>query len=247
MKDADLTYGPDDGNVGYLTADEFDKFTRAVANAQKHIAWWRIAGHIKSGDEDELNVRSSDPTIPLYATWLAAEEITNLLQEINHWGTLEDVAKFGHEFALLITREVETAMHKWPMEDRPHKVRFLRCRACQQMTLKYYPPRLSVQSNANSEPVPMNHLHTPAGSKAFTDVITVTVKCTNCRAIEDPMNFAIDAALILEENENAKRRLGKGKRSTPEGEPGQVDGVQVGGGRQGEDDAPSPNPVVVPA
>lgn len=245
MKDADLTYTDDENTIGLLTVVEFDRFTRAVNDARNHVSWWRIAGHIKSGDEDELSVRSSDPTIPLHATWLAAEEITNLLNEINQWATLEDVAKFGHEFALLITREVETAMHKWPMEDRPHKVRFLRCRSCQLMTLKYYPPRLSTPGNALSEPVPVNHPHTPKGHKAVTDLIPVTVKCTNCKAVEDPMNFAIDAALIVEENEIAKRRLGDRKRRPRTGEPVEINGVPVGEGWSGADDAPETTAVVV--
>jgi hypothetical protein len=215
MKDADLTYeiDPNEGSVGLLTVAEFDRFTRAITNARKHVAWWRIAGHIKSGDDDELRARSNEPTIPLYATWLAAEEITNLLQEINHWDTPKDVAKFGHEFALLLTREVEIA------EDKPHKVRFLRCRACQQMTLKYYPPR--------------------AGGA------DITVKCTNCRAVEDPMNFAIDAALIAEENEIAKRRVGSSKRRTRKSGSVDQNGLQVGGRGPSEVDAPEAAALVV--
>lgn len=223
MKDSELTYDPAAGTVGLLTYPEYERFTRAVTDALKHIPWWRIAGQLSAGDADEYKPRSSDPTIPLPATWLAAEEISNLLQEINHWETLEDVARFGHEFALTITREVETAMHKWPMEDRPHKVQFLRCRECQQVSLKYYPPK-------------------SAGSD-------MTIKCTNpnCRAIEDPRNFAHDAALIQEENEIAKRRLGDRKRRTSKSEPHETDGVLVGAAGEGEDDATRANVVAVPA
>lgn len=247
MKDADLVLETEDDSVGYLTGAEFDSFTRAIGNARTHIAWWRIAGHLKGGDSDELRVRSSDPLIPLPATWLAAEEISNLLQEINHLPTLEDVALQMHEFALLITREVETAMHKWPMSDRPHKVKFLRCRACQLVTLKYHPPKSTTPSHRDAMTVPVYDRNAPEGFRAVTDIIDVMVKCTNCGAVEDSKNFSIDAALIHEENEIAKRRVGKGKRSTAESEPGQVDGVQVGGGGEGEDDASGADSVVVSA
>lgn len=204
-------YDPDAGGVGLLTWDQFDRFTRAIDNAQTHVPWWRIAGHIRSGDPDEQKTRSSDPVLPLPSTWLAAEEISNLLSEINQWSTLEDVAKFGHEFALHLTREVETAMHKWPIEDKPHKVRYLRCRECGQMTLKYYPPK--------------------EGGGA------VTVKCTdpNCRAVEDPRNFAHDTALIEMENELAKRRVGDGKRSRNKNKQAQENDVRVDQGGEGED------------
>jgi len=184
---SDDLYDPNAGGVGLLTWDQYERFTRAVDDAQKHVPWWRIAGNITSGDPDEHRTRSSDPKIPLPATWLAAEEITNLLEEINQWSTLEDVAKFGHEFALQLTREVETAMHKWPISDRPHKVRHLQCRTCQRPTLKYYPPRI-------------------AGGD-------ITVRCTesDCRAIEDPRMFEHDALLIVLEAERAKT-LGNGRR-----------------------------------
>jgi hypothetical protein len=247
MRDAELTQDPMHGFIGLLTWDEFDKFTRAIDNARTHIGWWRIAGHLRARDSDELHVRSADPTIPLPGTWLAAEEISNLLQEINQWETLEDVAKFGHEFALLITREVETAMAKWPMSDRPHKVKFLRCRVCQLVTLKYYPPKLTTPSHRDAMPVTVYDPATRHEGVTVTDVIDVTVKCTNCHAVEDSANFSIDAALIHQENEIAKQRLGNGKRRASEGEPGSVDGVPVGGGGEGEDDAPRESPLVVPA
>lgn len=248
MKDADLT-DPEEGFVGMLTQSEYDRFSRAIDTARTHLSWWRIAGHLKTGDTDELHIRSSDPAIPLPATWLAAEEITNLLHEINQWATLTDVATHGYEFALLITREVETAAHKWPMSDRPHKVRFLRCRACQQVTLKYYPPRLASKSHSQSTPVPVYDPQTPAGMVALTDMIDVMVKCTNpdCRAVEDPKNFAHDAALIMEENEIAKRRLGDRRRRTGQGEQVEGDDLPVGESPVGSDEKARSHVVAVPA
>lgn len=222
-------YDPHTAGIGYLTWDEWARFTRAVHNARTHVTWWRIAGHIKTSDSDELRTRSSDPTIPLPPTWLAAEEITNLLQEINHWPTLEDVAHHGPEFAVALTREVETAMHKWPLSDRPHKVQFLRCCTCQQATLKYYPPQPTDPGNPDSITVPARTPDTPEGFTAVADILDVTVKCTNCHTVEDSKNFAHDAALIQQENEIAKqRRLGDRGRRRRKSEPDNTDGVQVG-------------------
>jgi len=228
MKDAELTLDHEEGMVGYLTTTEFDKFTRAIDNARTHIGWWRIAGHLRARDADELQTRSSDPMIPLPGTWLAAEEISNLLQEINQWPTLEDVAANGYEFALLITREVEAAMAKWPMSDRPHKVKFLRCRACQLVTLKYYPPKLTSPTHRDAMPVEVYDRTRPTGGTTVTDVIDVTVKCTNCHKVEDSANFSIDAALIHQENEIAKQRVGNSKRRTGASEPTPEDDLRVG-------------------
>lgn len=232
---SDVYYDPDAGGVGLLTWPQFERFTRAIDDARTHLGWWRVAGHIRSGDPDEHRTRSNEPVIPLPSTWLAAEEISNLLGEINQWETLEDVAKFGHEFALQLTREVETAMHKWPMGDRPHKVRFLRCRKCQQMTLRLYPPRLSIQENESSRPVRV-HTKAPEGKVAVVDVIDITVKCTNheCRAIEDPKNFAHDVALIEMENQLANRRVGDGKGCSRTSGPASDENLRMDSGGESE-------------
>lgn len=258
MNDDNTEYDPAEGGVGYLTWDEFDRLGRAVKNAHKHVAWWRIAGHIKLGDSEEHRPRSSDPTIPLPATWLAAEEISRLLGELNGWPTLEDAANTldGQFFATLLIREVETAMAKWPMSDRPHKVRFLRCRACQQQTLKYYPPNRGERRDADHvfpqmryqdgavretpEPdlrpvlergrtvyIPVEHPAT-VGRTALLDV---TVKCTNpeCRAVEDPAMFERDALLIrLEAERGSGKRLDTAGGRPSEGEQIQADDLPVG-------------------
>lgn len=219
--------------VGYLTWDEFDKFRRAVTTARKYVPWLRIAGYIKLGaDPDELMSRSSHrSTMPLGlpATWLAAEEIASLLVEINKWPTLEDVAKRGSEFALLITREVETAAAKWPMSDRSHAVKFFRCEACQQMTLRYYPPNFAGET-----------------------LIDSVVKCTdrNCRAVVDELMFARMAVLAeaeeLEKRES-KRRLDTAGRRTRKGEQVPDVDLAVGEGGEGKDDAAGEGSLVVSA
>lgn len=183
-----------EGNVGYLTWQQFDRLRRAVQNAHTHIGWWRIAGHIKSGDADEHKTRSTENPLPLPATWLAADEITRLLHELNVWPELEDAAndQWGSVLALDFVREVETAMHKWPICDRPHRVRYFRCQACQQLTLRYYPP-------------------------TFRDhqILDSVVKCTDrtCGAIVDSLMF--ERMAVLAEHENRNRSLTSSRTETP--------------------------------
>lgn len=138
----DPTYDPDAGGVGYLTWDEYDRLTKAWVTAIKHLPWWWVAGQIRGGDADEMHHRSAEPSLPIPATWLAAHEITRLMQELNQWPELEDAVHddFGADLAKLLTREVQTAAAKWPISDRAHKVQHFRCQACQQLTLKYLPP-----------------------------------------------------------------------------------------------------------
>jgi hypothetical protein len=198
--------------VGFLSWTQFERFRRAVEDARKYVPWLRVAGYIKMGsDPDELMSRSShraNMPLGIPATWLAAEEIVSLLAEINRWPTLEDVARFGSKFALQLTREVETAAFKWPLSDRAHAVQFFRCQACQQMTLRYYPPRVA--------------------GEALVDSV---VKCTEktCRAVVDEVMFTRMALLIeIEQKEKRERdrRLAAGKRSA------------TAGGEIGEDDLP---------
>lgn len=219
-------YDPNAGGVGFLTFDEYDRLVRAVGNARTHVAWWRIAGHIRLGDAEEHKSRSSDPMIPLPATWLAAEEISNLLLELNSV-SLEDAARVMPEIAMTLTREVETAMAKWPMSDRPHKVRYLRCRGCQQQTLKYYPPVLKAPRGAPMTTVVVHD----RGKFGNLELADVTVKCTNkeCGAIESHDMFERDALLIeLEAKRGSRGRMGDGERGTSSSEQIADDHLQVG-------------------
>lgn len=224
-------YDPNAGGVGYLTWAEFDRFRNAVDNARQYVPWLRVAGYIKIGaDPDEwFNKTSHRVNMPLGLppAWLAAEEITSLLGEINQWPDLEDVAKKGSEFALLLTREVETAMARWPMSDRAHAVKFFRCQACNQMTLRYYPPRFVGEA-----------------------LIDSVVKCTDktCRAIVDETMFTRMAVIAeMEEKEKRERvkRLASGKRSAGESEPESGDDLPVDSAGTGEDVASDADPAGV--
>lgn len=131
----------DHENVGYLTWEEFDRFRQAVHDSQQVVPWFRVAGYIKGGVE-EVRAPSSNHPLGLSPTWLAAEEITRLSIELRYWPNLEDVAndQYGADTARLFTREVETAMARWPITDKPHKVRHIRCQGCAGETIKYTPP-----------------------------------------------------------------------------------------------------------
>jgi len=198
---ANLDWDNTEGNVGYLTAEEFDRLRRAVHNASTHMAWWRVAGYVRMGsDPDEERGRGSRGTMPLGLppTWLAAEEISQLSSELNKWRELEDAANDlqGVEICTLLTKEVETACAKWPMSERARSVRYFRCTACQMLTLRYYPP-------------------TFAGER----LIDSAVKCTNkeCRAVIDEQMFARMALLIeaeQKEKDERVRRLGTSSRSS---------------------------------
>lgn len=218
--------------IGFLTWDQFDRFRRAVENARKYVPWLRVAGYITSGDPDEFRATSghmAEMPLGLPATWLAAEEITSLLDEIGKWATHEDVATFGHEFALLLTSEVETAVARWPLSDRTHRVRYFRCMSCDQATLKFYPPTIH-------------------GSV----IRDTAIKCTDkaCRAVMDEIMFARMAVLIEAEQEEIReraKRLASGKSSAGKGEQVQEDGVPVGDGWAGENDAAGEGAMAVPA
>lgn len=132
----------DHESVGYLTWEQFDRFRKAVHQAQVVIPWFRVAGYIR-GQTEEVRAPSSNHPLGLPPTWLAAEEITRLSYELRYWADLEDVANdlYGQNIALQFTREVETAMHRWPIEDKPHKVRHVRCQTCIGETITYTPPQ----------------------------------------------------------------------------------------------------------
>lgn len=132
----------DHENVGYLTWDEFDRFTRAVHKSLTIVPWLRAAGYIR-GEVDEIRSPSSNHPLGVPPTWLAAEEITRLSSELRYWADLEDAANddYGSDIAKQFTREVETALARWPIEDKPHKVRHVRCQVCAGETIQYNPPQ----------------------------------------------------------------------------------------------------------
>lgn len=132
----------DHEDVGYLTWEEFDRFRRAVHKSVQVVPWFQVAGYIKGGVE-EVRAPSSNHPLGLPPTWLAAEEITRLSRELRYWPDLEDVANdpYGADTARLFTREVETALARWPIEDKPHKVRHIRCQVCAGETIRYTPPQ----------------------------------------------------------------------------------------------------------
>jgi hypothetical protein len=226
-------YDPNAGSVGYLTFDQFDRLRRADENARRYVPWLRVAGYLRSGtDPDEFRSRAvmSHPPLGLPATWLAAEEISRLSYELNGWPTLEDAAHddWGAVVAEQFTREVETAIAKWPISDRSRGVKFIRCYVCQQLTLRYFPPTFAGEQLVDS-----------------------TVKCTekSCRAVVSELDFARMALLLEQEWEllNGKRRVDPGAGSPETGEPIAGDGLSVDPGEPHSDDAAGEGAVAIPA
>lgn len=173
------------GNVGYLTWEQFSRFQRAVHHSLDMVPWLRVAGYIRTGEPDEIRAPSSDRPLGLPPTWLAAEEISRLSRELQFWPDLEDVAKDaeGYEIAILFTREVETASHRWPFEDKAHKVQHLRCQSCSAQSLRYSPPGFE------------------------GDV--VEIKCTDCAATLTEDEFRTLAALVAMEVQKTSGQMRK--------------------------------------
>lgn len=185
-------------DVGFLTWNEWERFTRAVHESRRLVPWLRVAGYLRGGDADELRHRTSDRPLGLPPTWIAAEEISNLLIEINQFRELEDVALRAPEFAVALTREVETAAARWPYEDRPHRVQFVRCHECHRMALRMLPPRDGV----------------------------VEIRCSECRAVMDEATFAYTVYLM--EAEERERRLGDRGGGGGKGREVEADDLSVG-------------------
>jgi len=132
--------------VGYLTMREFNKARWAYDMshpASPFMAWLREAGNVSFSVDDDGVQSSTMPSIPIPATKLAHDEIARISLELNKWPGVEEAAndKFGASLLLDLGREVSTAMHRWPMEDKPRRIVDLRCGGCGLLTLVYRPPR----------------------------------------------------------------------------------------------------------
>jgi len=185
--------------VGYMPWCRFERLRRAVDNARKYVPWLRVAGYLKDGtDPDEYRgsqVRRAHMPLGVPATWLAAEEISRLMGELNYWPQLEDAASnlLGADLCEMLIREVETAAARWPLEDRARDVKFFRCLVCDRMTLRYHPPTFS-----------------------GGDLVDSVVRCTNrdCNAVVSELMFARMALLI--EAEHKAKEANKASKGAPE-------------------------------
>lgn len=206
----------DGSDVGYLTYEQFSRFRRAVHYSLKLVPWLRVAGYIKTGNDDGVHSGAVHPPLGVPPTWVAAEDITRLSQELNAWPDLEDIAAddYGAEVAVEFTREVETAAHKWPFEDRPHGVQFVRCPGCHYASLRYEPPRF--------------------GGDA------ISVRCRECARLVSEEEFSTLTALIAAEFSEVKgneRRLGHSRTGNGENEPVEADNLPLGLTGEGENDS----------
>lgn len=135
-----------DEGVGYLDMQQYNKARWAYEQshpASPFMQWLRTAGNV-SFSVDDINVSgSTEPSIPIPATKLAHDEIARISGELNKWPGVDEAAgdKFGASLLLDLGREVSTAMHRWPMEDKPRRIQELMCGECEQFTLVVKPPR----------------------------------------------------------------------------------------------------------
>ncbi|MFF8817794.1 hypothetical protein ACF07D_07340 [Leucobacter sp. NPDC015123] len=135
-----------EGGVGYLEMREYNKARWAYDLSHPTSAfmqWLREAGNVSFSAEDVRVESSSSPGIPIPATKLAHDEIQRISNELNKWADVEAAAndKFGASLLIDLGREVSTAMHRWPMEDKPRRIQELMCGECEQFTLVVRPPR----------------------------------------------------------------------------------------------------------
>ena len=184
-----LTIHPDEG-IGYYTVDQFDRLRGAVNTARTLVPWLRVAGYIR-GESTERIHTSRDGHIGIPPTWIAAEEITRLLTELNAFPELHHAVndEYGAWVAWEFVRETETANARWPIEDHTHKVRHMRCTGCGALTLRYHQPR---------------HAEDP-----------IIVRCSDpdCRTVMGEAMFAFAAHLIEQENkEREQQRLDQASR-----------------------------------
>ena len=138
-----MTSNEDAGEFGYLTWHQWRAFQWAANEAGRLTAWLHAAGNYSISDPDETHSGSrTDVPLGMPATKLAALEIERLGALLAPWSNLEDIANDAQaaEIAVHLTREVQTATHRWPYEDKPHRVQHIRCQACGLLTLEYRPP-----------------------------------------------------------------------------------------------------------
>ena len=145
MESTERAHLADEG-VGYLDMRDYNKARWAYElshPASPFMQWLLIAGNVSFAVEDIRVDSGSAPSIPIPATKLAHDEISRISVELNKWAGVDEAAcdKFGASLLLDLGREVGTAAHRWPMEDKPRRVRELMCGECEQFTLVVRPPR----------------------------------------------------------------------------------------------------------
>lgn len=133
--------------VGYLDMRDYNRARWAWEQshpAAPFMAWLRIAGYVSFADVDVRVQSSMGGHIGIPATTLAHDEIQRISVELyEQFGELDKAAcdQFGAYLLVQLGREVSTAVARWPMEERPHKVTAMRCGGCGELSLTYRPPR----------------------------------------------------------------------------------------------------------
>ena len=169
----------DHENVGYLTWDEWRRFRTAVDKSLIVVPWFRVAGYLRNEVANDRVNGTADHPLGVPPTWLAAEEITRLSAELRYWPNLEDVANDadGAFTARLFTRELETALHRWPIEDKARNVRQVRCQQCVGETIRYRPPQFG-GDKVHIACTECGHEYTEDEFKTLIELVTEEMKRT---------------------------------------------------------------------
>lgn len=141
MEANDLLLG--DGRVGYLEHSEWKKARWAYDYADKFLPWLDSAGYVNfTGGGERVDSSSSNP-VGVPATAVAADTIRRLITEIDRWPYMETAAKdkIGASRMIDLGREMASAVHRWPMEEKPRKITVMTCGGCDKLTLASKPPR----------------------------------------------------------------------------------------------------------
>lgn len=185
--------GPD--RIGYLSEKSYNRAKWAYDYQVQFCPWLRVAGYINFEHENDRVHRSSNQSLGMPLTLQTYLEIQRLVQLLNRFPSLEEAAADSPETAWVVDmlgREVQTAVYRWPIEEKPHHIEMLRCGDCDQLTLWYKPPRHP------------------------GDQIIVACRAQNCTYVLDE-NLYGWAVRLIEEEENERKAMADNKRSAKKG------------------------------
>jgi hypothetical protein len=156
--------------TSWVQADTLYRALAAVAVA--YSVDWKV-------EEPEWDVTASHhngfhPDAPIDAVWWVTEILVRYVTDsvdrlrTKHHGAAEAV-RYVHA--------VQTALHAFPLEEKPRRIRHIRCRTCQHESLQWRPP--------------LEHLD------------PIVIQCSNpgCGALWDPQMIDFDMRVLREEIE----------------------------------------------
>lgn len=175
-------------DIGYLTMQQWNRARWAYDYSMRFLPWLREAGYVRFEVEDIRVDSSGSAGIGIPPTKLAYMEISRLMNELNTYDDMESLAidAEGHKLIVEFGKEMATAVSRWPMEERSHRVKAMRCEGCGELSMMYRPPRWE-------------------GDEIRVDCI--------CGYVMDEDKFAWAATQIEKEERERQESLGRSRRS----------------------------------